>query len=198
MNLDRLHHNQIRILKALEDAVAQLAMRDQLAIIDSLARYVAAEPKLPGDIDVFIDKPLCARYWDFMAILNTHGVISVYDLFDRPKNYEWRCCRSTIAHALSLTIDCMANVIFAGVPGFKHANLDIKVTPDGLAAIPNSGRWVTIYDPHDSNLVSNPANVTITDDLHDQLVNSLKKNQIKYQKALPVPGFNLDYRLLAP
>jgi hypothetical protein len=198
MNLDRLHHNQIRILKALEDAVAQLAMRDQLAIIDSVARYLATEPKLPGDIDIFIDKPLCTRYWDFMEILCKHGVISVYDLFDRPKNYAWRCWRSTIAHALSLTIDCMANVVYPLVSGFKHANLDIKVTPDGLAAIPNSGQWVTIYDPHDTNLVSNPANATIIADLHDQLVNGLKQNQVHYQKPLPVPGFDLDYRLLAP
>jgi hypothetical protein len=197
MSLDRLHPNQIRILKALEDAVAKLGMRNHLAVVDSLARYIAGEPKLPGDIDVYIEKPLCVKYWEFMEILAIHGIVSVFDVFDRPK-YEWRYCRSIVGHALSLTIDCNANAICnIGLPGFKHANLDIRLAADDLALIPNSARWVGEFDPHDTTLASDPNQDREILRRHDQMVNNIRNLPINLQPPVPVPGFGLNYRLTA-
>jgi hypothetical protein len=144
---------------------------------------------------VFIEQPVCERYWDFIEILNLHGVISVYDVLDRPK-YTWRCCRSSIAHAKALTVDCSGNALDgARVPGFKHANLDICFSAANLKHIPSSERWVTLFNPHDPNLTG-AEKVKAIEEGHQKFLNELQSAERILSSPVMAGEIGLYYRLV--
>jgi len=144
MSFAMLHRNHQRILEALSSAARILGMKEHLTIVGGMGRYLAGLVQHVGDIDVSIKTPLCERYWEFLEILSLHGVVSVFDVLERPQ-FPWNPCRQRIAHAKALTIDCSANVLM-GV-GMKHANLDIVFTAADCDAIPHSSCWVRDLDP---------------------------------------------------
>jgi hypothetical protein len=194
MHLSALHQNQIQIIGAIRSAMRILQMTEHLSIICSLARYIGGAEKLPGDIDVFIEQPLCERYWDFIEILNLHGVISVYDVLDRPP-FTWRYCRSSIAHVKALTVDCSTNALAgAGVAGFKHANLDICFTAANLRHIPSSDRWVELLDLHDPN-IAGAARVQAIADGHQKFLNALQSAERNLSSPIMAGEIGLYYRL---
>jgi hypothetical protein len=132
-----LSETHLRILKALHAATRILRMQDHLTIIGGLARFFAGEVRHVGDVDVLIAKPLCQLYWEFLEVLSYHGIVSLFDVLDRPP-YPWRFCRpGIVAHARALTADCAASLA-----GHTHANLDICFCANDLDSIPYSQQWV--------------------------------------------------------
>lgn len=136
MSILTLNEVHLRIIRAIHAAVRILQMNDELTVVGGLARFFTGAARRVGDVDVLIAKPLCERYWAFLEILSYHGIISVYDVIDRP-DYPWKFCHPQVAHARALTADCTASM-----SGLTHAKLDICFAADDLDAIPHSNRWM--------------------------------------------------------
>jgi hypothetical protein len=140
VSLLSLSETHLRILRAIHAATRILRMQDHLKIVGGLARFFAGETRRVGDVDVLIAKPLCELYWEFLEVLSYHGIISVYDVIDRPP-YPWRFCYPQVAHARALKADCDASLT-----GHTYAKLDICFKADDLDSIPNSRQWVRTAD----------------------------------------------------
>ena len=98
MSILSLYNDQIRILVALQSAVRLLNAPTELTIVGGLARFLAGQANRVGDVDVLISNALCKRYWDFLEILSLHGIISMWDVLDRP-SYPWEYCMERVGHA---------------------------------------------------------------------------------------------------
>ena len=193
MCISSLHQNQRNILAAFRSALRILRMAEHLAIIGSLALYLkplnpGQNARLPGDIDVFIEGPLCERYWEFLEILTLYGIRSVRDVLDRPA-FNWNPCHpGTIAHARALTIDCNATT-----EPDKSGAIDICFRASDLAHIPNTNQWVESLDM----TLMGPARQRAIEDGHRRLLNELQSRE----KFLSSPVFSseagLYYRLAA-
>jgi hypothetical protein len=137
--LSEVHLTMVRALQA---AVRILDAWDHLTIIGGLGRFFGGTSRRVGDVDVLIAKPLCEKYWRFMEILSYRGIISLFDVIDRP-DYPWRYCHPhpLVAHARALTLEALA--------GQEHAKLDISFAADDLDAIPHADKWVSKADIED-------------------------------------------------
>jgi len=136
MSILALHPDQIRILVALQSAARLLNAPKELTIVGGLARFLAGQVKRVGDVDVLISSALCKRYWDFLEILSLHGIISVWDVLDRPA-YRWEYCMELVGHARALTSDCESSR-----KGLHRSKLDIVFAAADLDEIPHSSRWM--------------------------------------------------------
>jgi hypothetical protein len=138
MDVLSLHQDQRKILEAVRVAVESLNLNEHLAIVGSLAEYLAGGRKPPGDIDMLIEEQICARYWEFVEILTKHGVNSVWEVYDPPNFQTWSPCHpGRIEHAMHFAVGSSGNY-----RGHKPGNLDLCFTVDNLAKIPKSARWV--------------------------------------------------------
>jgi hypothetical protein len=124
-----------KILDGIRDAVERLKMKEQSAIVGGFARHLNGDPKMPGDIDVLIERPLCERYWDFLEVLVRHGLFSLRDVIDRPA-FEWNPLLQRKAHARALAVSAPSN------PNDKSGALDVCFSPENLDFIPHSDKWV--------------------------------------------------------
>ena len=163
-----LHRNQLRIISALQSTTRILQMTDHLTIVGGLGRFLAGRSERVGDVDVLIDNEFCKRYWDLIEILSLHGMISVFDVIERP-NFPWDYCHPLIAHARALTVDCCANM-----RGLKHANLDICFKASDLSAIPRSSQWVSLLNPEEFRNLDNSARASRINDDHQKFMNELR------------------------
>jgi hypothetical protein len=111
-------------------------MPDDVTIVGGLGMYLAGKANRVGDVDIAITRSLCARYWDFLEILSLHGVVSLFDVLERPA-YPWVYCHPQIAHARALTADGEATL-----RGLTHGNLDVCFSEADLSEIPRSCQWV--------------------------------------------------------
>ena len=134
MSILWLHRDQLRIIGALQSATRLLQMTDHMTIVGGLGRFLAGQTNRVGDVDVLIAKPLCERYWDFLEILSLHGIVSLWDVIDRPP-YPWEYCCEKLGHARASTIDCCASG-----RGLTRSKLDICFTAADMDAIPNSSQ----------------------------------------------------------
>jgi hypothetical protein len=125
----------LQMLRALQAAVRILDAWDHLTIVGGLGRFFGGTTRRVGDLDVLIAEPICKRYWAFLEVLSYHGIISLFDVIDRPE-YPWRYVRPhpLVAHARALTLESLA--------GQEHAKLDICLKADDLEAIPFSDKWI--------------------------------------------------------
>jgi hypothetical protein len=166
-------------------------MIDQLAIVGSLAEYLNGNNKVPGDIDVLIERALCERYWDFLELLTGNGITSVRDVIDWPP-FSWKPCSSEIAHALALTIDCAAltpQVVHS--PNDKDCSLDICLKADDLDRIPYSQRWVDWLDPRLDGAERGRA----IREGHERLVSQLRAGERVVSTPILCQELGLYYRL---
>jgi hypothetical protein len=138
MQVSSLQEDQRKILETLRLAADSLKLTEHLAIVGSLARYLAGDPKLPRDVDVLIEKPVCERYWELVEILTKHGINSGWEVFDPPSFPTWSPCHPEhIAHAMHFAIGSSGNY-----QERDAGKLDFCFTVENLAKIPMSSRWI--------------------------------------------------------
>jgi hypothetical protein len=105
MQVSSLHEDQRKILETLRLAADSLKLTEHMAIVGSLARYLPGDPKLPRDVDVLIEEPVCERYWELVEILTKHGINSGWEVFDPPNFPTWSPCHpDRIGHAMHFTV----------------------------------------------------------------------------------------------
>jgi hypothetical protein len=188
MCISSLHPSQQKILGAIQDAVRTLKMADHLAIVGGIAKHLAGDAKLPGDIDVLIERPLCERYWEFLEMLVRDGIRSVRNVLNPPTFFRWKPCLQEIAHALALTIDCADDET---VRRERHADLDICLAAADLDHIPRSGLWVVRFDPA-------VGVAQAIRDGHQRLVAQLRQKEKRLAAPVLSQELGLYYRLECP
>src|SRR5262249_32040034 len=90
-------------------------------------------------------------------------------------------------------VDCAANAW-----GQKHANLDICLGADDLAAIPHSANWVYLLDPGHLSRLDDATRAKAVSDGHARLIREIRGKE----KVLTPPTYHNDlglyYALEAP
>lgn len=183
-----LHPNHLKILRALQSAARILDAKEHLWIVGSMADCMSGVSKRPGDIDALIDKTLCERYWEFVEILDLHGIKSVYDVIDRP-SFPWTSCREVLAHAKAFTVDCCANAVMDC--GMHHANLDILFDEHDLKRIPNSSNWVKAIDRKSYYKATPSEQAAAVNFSHQELVREIHDSK----KELTPPTLHAELQL---
>jgi hypothetical protein len=184
--ISALHPNQLKILAAIRQALQTLGMTDHLAIVGSLAKYLdsSGTTKVPGDVDVFIDRSLCKCYWEFLEILASRGIKSLWDVPDRSSLPWWNSWCPRVQHGLAFWIEPPSPAL--------HNKLDIVLNESDLQHIPRSGQWIIFHDQTKTRAQT----AREQDDGRKELLRQLRDAQRPLSSAVFSDELGLNYRLV--
>ena len=136
-----------KILTAIAKSLDALNMTEHLMIVGSLSDHVMGhrEIELIGDVDVLLDTELCLKYWEFGEQLNEHGLISGFDVPDRPDT-DWEFCCPTKASGRTFVVETDRKRWLTAWDNFqimsKEICIDLKMRLSDFKQIENVERWV--------------------------------------------------------
>ncbi len=189
MLVSSLHKDQRKILETLRLAANSLKLTERMAIVGGLAKYLAGDTRMPGDVDVLIEEPVCERYWELVEILTKHGINSGWEVLDPPSFPTWSPCHpEDIGHAMHFTVGPR------GGEYKKHEALDFCFTVADLHKIPRSSQWI-IEEPRVSraSLLANDI-----EERHRAFVEGVQKNEKRLLEPQFSDAVQLYYRLVNP